>query len=70
MGFLPRDGLCRNPIPDEDSQKAEKERTVRQVGSDPGRAGPFVLRLKETCGCVGERMKLNEADSINSIMFY
>lgn len=32
MGFLDRDAWCRNQIPDEDSQKAEKERTVRQVG--------------------------------------
>ncbi|KAK2817556.1 hypothetical protein Q5P01_025747 [Channa striata] len=31
VGFLDQDVLCRNKIPDEDCQKAEKERTVRQI---------------------------------------
>ncbi|KAM3622656.1 uncharacterized protein V6R79_001700 [Siganus canaliculatus] len=31
VGFLDQAVLCRNKIPDEDSQKAEKERTVRQI---------------------------------------
>lgn len=35
VGFLDQNVLCRSKIPDEDSQKAEKERTVRQVGLNP-----------------------------------
>ncbi|RVE76509.1 hypothetical protein OJAV_G00008700 [Oryzias javanicus] len=31
VGFLDQNVLCRSKIPDEDSQKAEKERTVRQI---------------------------------------
>ncbi|KAL7404181.1 hypothetical protein ABVT39_011031 [Epinephelus coioides] len=51
VGFLDQDVLCRNKIPDEDSQKAEKERTVRQVGLIRPRSGPD-LRDQWVCECV------------------